>query len=72
MIIDTTAVIANLAGTHDAAQDANRRFGKGRYPAGLNFGDCMSYALTRVCDETLLFKANDIARTDIRPAGKRR
>jgi ribonuclease VapC len=53
-----------------AAQDAYRRFGKGRHPAGLNFGDCMSYALARACDETLLFKGKDFARTDIRPAGK--
>jgi ribonuclease VapC len=55
-----------------AAQDAYRRFGKGRHPAGLNFGDCMSYALAHVCDETLLFKGEDFARTDIRPAGKHR
>lgn len=51
-----------------AAQDTYREFGKGRHPAGLNFGDCMSYALARVCDETLLFKGDDFARTDIRAA----
>lgn len=51
-----------------AAQDAYRRFGKGRHPAGLNFGDCMSYALARVCDEALLFKGDDFARTDIQAA----
>jgi ribonuclease VapC len=51
-----------------AAQDAYRRFGKGRHPAGLNFGDCMSYALARVCDEPLLFKGDDFARTDIQAA----
>jgi ribonuclease VapC len=55
-----------------AAQDAYRRFGKGQHPAGLNFGDCMSYALARVCDEPLLFKGNDFVHTDIRPAGKTR
>ncbi len=48
-----------------AAQAAYRRFGKGRHPAGLNFGDCMSYALARACDEALLFKGNDFAQTDI-------
>jgi ribonuclease VapC len=52
-----------------AAQEAYRRFGKGRHPAGLNFGDCMSYALARVCDEPLLFKGEDFARTDVRSAG---
>lgn len=53
-----------------AAQDAYRRFGKGRHPAALNFGDCMSYALARVCDEALLFKGDDFAQTDIARAGK--
>jgi len=55
-----------------AAQDAWRRFGKGRHPAGLNYGDCMSYALARVCDEALLFKGEDFARTDIRAAARPR
>lgn len=52
-----------------AAQDAYRRFGKGRHPAGLNFGDCMSYALARVCGEPLLFKGEDFVHTDIPSAG---
>ncbi|MDT8439340.1 MAG: type II toxin-antitoxin system VapC family toxin [Wenzhouxiangellaceae bacterium] len=51
-----------------AAQEAYRRFGKGRHPAGLNFGDCMSYALARVCNEPLLFKGNDFTQTDLRAA----
>lgn len=55
-----------------AAQDAYRRFGKGRHPAGLNFGNCMSYALARMCDEALLFKGEDFAHTDIRAAAPRR
>jgi ribonuclease VapC len=44
------------------------RFGKGRHPAGLNYGDCFSYALARAMAEPLLFKGNDFARTDIVPA----
>ena len=52
----------------DHAQEAFRRFGKGRHPAALNFGDCMSYALAMATGEPLLFKGNDFARTDIRPA----
>jgi ribonuclease VapC len=55
-----------------AAQDAYRRFGKGRHAAGLNFGDCMSYALAQVCDESLLFKGEDFSRTDVRSAGEAR
>ena len=40
-------------------------FGKGRHPAGLNFGDCFPYALARQLDAPLLFKGNDFSRTDI-------
>jgi len=41
------------------------RFGKGRHPAGLNFGDCFSYALARKMDVPLLYKGNDFCLTDI-------
>ncbi|MGQ0801586.1 MAG: type II toxin-antitoxin system VapC family toxin [Pseudomarimonas sp.] len=51
-----------------AAQDAFRRFGKGRHAAGLNFGDCMSYALARVCQEPLLYKGDNFSHTDIERA----
>jgi ribonuclease VapC len=44
------------------------RFGKGRHPAGLNFGDCFAYALAVASHEPLLFKGNDFAQTDIDPA----
>jgi len=44
------------------------RYDKGRHPAALNFGDCMSYATARVADESLLFTGNDFAKTDIPPA----
>src|SRR4051812_23942332 len=37
------------------ARAAYRDFGKGRHPAGLNFGDCLSYALAKSIDEPLLF-----------------
>src|SRR6056297_196307 len=42
-----------------------RRFGKGRHPAGLNFGDVFSYALARRLGLPLLFVGNDFAHTDI-------
>ena len=48
-----------------AARRAWRRFGKGNHPAGLNFGDCFSYALAESEREPLLFKGEDFARTDI-------
>jgi ribonuclease VapC len=50
------------------AIEAFRRFGKGRHPAGLNFGDCFSYALARATGEPLLFKGEDFAQTDIQRA----
>ena len=50
------------------ARVAYRRYGKGRHPAGLNFGDCCAYALAKVRKETLLFKGNDFNQTDITPA----
>jgi len=50
------------------ARSAYRRFGKGRDTAGLNFGDCFTYALARALDEPLLFVGDDFARTDVRVA----
>lgn len=47
---------------------AFRTWGKGRHAAGLNIGDCFSYALAKSADLPLLFKGNDFARTDIRRA----
>ena len=50
------------------AREAYRRFGKGRHSAGLNYGDCFSYALAHVLGERLLFKGDDFAQTDAVPA----
>lgn len=47
------------------ARQAFHDFGKGRHPAGLNFGDCFAYALAKVAGEALLFKGNDFRKTDI-------
>jgi ribonuclease VapC len=41
------------------------RFGKGRHPATLNFGDCLTYATARLADEPLLCLGEDFAKTDI-------
>jgi ribonuclease VapC len=58
--------------THDQARiarDAYRDFGKGSgHKAGLNFGDCFAYALSKSTGEALLFKGNDFSHTDITPA----
>jgi ribonuclease VapC len=52
----------------EAARRAWRRFGKGRHPAGLNFGDCFSYALATARGEPLLFKGDDFSKTDVQVA----
>jgi ribonuclease VapC len=47
------------------AVHAYTRFGKGRHPAGRNFGDCMSYATARVAGQALLYIGDDFSKTDI-------
>ncbi len=47
------------------ARAAWRRYGRGRHPAGLNFGDLFAYALARATGEDLLFKGDDFAKTDL-------
>jgi ribonuclease VapC len=61
-------VVPFTAGQAAIAREGWRRFGKGRHPAGLNLGDCFSYALARERGEPLLFKGEDFARTDVRRA----
>ena len=58
-------IVAFDADQASIARDAFRRYGKGRHPAGLNFGDCAAYALARSSGEPLLFKGEDISRTDL-------
>lgn len=47
------------------ARDAALRFGRGRHPAALNFGDCVSYALAMERGDTLLFVGQDFVHTDV-------
>jgi ribonuclease VapC len=55
----------------DAARRAWRRYGRGRHPAALNYGDCFSCALALTRGEPLLFKGEDFAKTDINRRGER-
>ncbi len=50
------------------ARQAFLDYGKGRHKAGLNFGDCFSYALAKATGEPLLFKGDDFGLTDIQAA----
>ena len=56
------------AGQAEIAVRAYRDFGKANHPAGLNYGDCFSYALARTSDAPLLFKGTDFSQTDITAA----
>lgn len=60
--IEVVNVTAEAA---DQARRAWRRYGKGRHPAALNYGDCFSYALATLSGEPLLFKGDDFTKTDI-------
>jgi len=74
---DVSAVLMELLASADAiviefgqrhwreAVSAWGRFGKGRHPAGLNFGDCLTYATALVAGEALLAKGDDFTQTDI-------
>lgn len=50
------------------ALDAFDRYGKGRHPARLNFGDCFAYACARHLGQPLMFKGGDFPQTDIEAA----
>ncbi len=47
------------------AAQAIGKYGKGRHPAGLNFGDCLTYATARLAGEPLLCLGGDFAQTDL-------
>lgn len=47
------------------ALEAFSRYGKGRHPARLNFGDCFSYAAAKALGEPLLYVGTDFSRTDL-------
>jgi ribonuclease VapC len=49
----------------EIARSAWRKYGKGRHPASLNFGDCFAYALAQFSGEPLLAKGTDFAATDV-------
>ena len=63
--IEVRPVAAEVRGL---ALEAFARFGKGRHPAALNFGDCFAYACARFAGAPLLYKGNDFPQTDIETA----
>jgi ribonuclease VapC len=60
--IDIVPVDADLAAR---AMSGWRRYGKGRHTAGLNFGDCFTYALAEQTGHPILCTGDDFAATDV-------
>jgi ribonuclease VapC len=50
------------------AVEAFTRYGRGRHPARLNFGDCLTYAVARLAQEPLLYVGTGFAATDLESA----
>ena len=60
-------IVPFTADQFEIARRAYRIYGRGRHPAGLNLGDCFSYALSKSTGYPLLFKGDDFRRTDVVP-----
>ncbi len=68
-LVEGGVVLTPFAPEHtSAALGAYLRYGKGRHPAGLNFGDCLSYAAAKVAGQPLLYVGDDFDKTDIAAA----
>ena len=66
LIHDAGFQIENFTAQHfELAREAYARYGKGRNSAGLNYGDCFSYALAKATGLPLLFKGSDFSKTDL-------
>ena len=65
---DAVELVAFDSSLFELARVAFDRFGRGRHPAALNFGDCFAYTLAKAHNAPLLYKGDDFALTDIRPA----
>jgi ribonuclease VapC len=64
--LETELAVVPFGADHwRAAVDAYRRYGKGRNRAGLNFGDCLTYATAKLSGQALLCTGSDFAKTDL-------
>src|SRR5215475_9628866 len=69
LIQETGLTVIPFAEEHwRTAVDAYTRFGKGRHAAGLNFGDCLTYAVARLAGQPVLFVGDDFSKTDLSSA----
>lgn len=66
LVEDLDLVVVPFTAAHGReAREAFRRFGRGRHPAALNFGDCLTYATAKLAGEPLLFVGDDFDHTDL-------
>jgi ribonuclease VapC len=66
LIQDAAFQIESFTAQHlELAREAYARYGKGKNAAGLNYGDCFSYALAKATGLPLLFKGHDFSKTDL-------
>jgi ribonuclease VapC len=66
LIQDAAFQIENFTAQHvELAREGYARYGKGQNAAGLNYGDCFSYALAKATGLPLLFKGQDFSKTDL-------
>lgn len=68
-LLEADVILVPFTDAHfGTAVSAWLRFGRGRHPAGLNFGDCLAYATARVAGQPLLYTGDDFAQTDLAAA----
>jgi len=68
-LVDLDIEIVPFSAEHaKVASQAFDQFGKGHHPAGLNFGDCIAYALAKGSGQALLFVGDDFGKTDVKLA----
>jgi len=69
LIEDLDLAIVPFTAAHGReAREAFLRFGRGRHPAALNYGDCLTYAVAKLAGRPLLFVGDDFRRTDLEVA----
>ncbi len=65
-LFEIQAVIVPFGRDHISAFfEAFLRFGKGRHPARLNMGDCLTYAVAKLAGMPVLFTGTDFSQTDL-------
>jgi len=69
LIEDLDLVVLPFTAAHGReAREAFLRFGRGRHPAALNYGDCLTYATAKLAGQPLLFVGDDFRQTDLEVA----